>query len=169
MRQPASDETEDRRVSLPLRAAAGSAWGLALLEVVVVAHQGAPATWARVLLGVVAAATATAGVALARGGCAVSRTVAGVLAGGVVGTVLLLVTVGPPGGRPAALGPFSLLALGLAGGLIALLGTDGLRRRRGPRTGAKRAETDNLGHGDSRAARGGRPGHRAHAPDRTGA
>ncbi|WP_207555999.1 hypothetical protein [Intrasporangium flavum] len=169
MRQPSSVTTEARRVSVPLRAAAVCALALAVVEVATLAGQAAPPPYVTVLLGVAATASAGVGVALARGGCAVSRTAAGVLAAAVIGGVLLLVTVGRPGGRPVPFGPLSLLALGLAGALLALLGSEAVRRRRNTTTGAKRAETDNLGHGDSRAARGGRPGHRADARHRTGA
>ena len=94
MPQPPSTTPEARRVGAAMRAAAGCAFALAALEVATLAGESAPETYVSVLLGAAATATAVAGVALARGGCAVSRTVAGVLAGAVVGVVLLLVTAG---------------------------------------------------------------------------
>jgi hypothetical protein len=152
-----------------MRAAAACTLGLAVLEVATLVGQTAPATYVVVLLLAGAVGTGAAGVALARGGCAVSRTVAGVVAGAVVAVVLLLVTVGRPGGHPMPFTTSSVLALALAGAVLALVSTEAVRRRRGGSTGAKRAEPDNLGHGESRAARGGRPGHRTDARHRAGA
>lgn len=169
MQHPAPTTAEDRRVSVPMRAAAACTLGLAVLEVATLVGQTAPATYVVVLLLAGAVATGAAGVALARGGCAVSRTIAGVLAGAVVAVVLLLVTVGRPDGHPMPFATPSVLALGLAGAVLGLVTTEALRHRRAGSTGAKRAEPDNWGHGESRAARGGRPGHRTDARHRTGA